>query len=79
MNAHITTLLNVSGTAKRNDGLPLLRAGKVYANTLMSRLVYPLNSALRLFGIWIPCQKSVHRLWRHAFSLGQQPASIIPL
>ena len=79
MNAHLITLLNVSGIAKRNARLPLLRAGKVWANTLISRLVYPLNHALRLFNIRTPCQKLMRRLCRHAFPLCQQPTSIMPL
>ena len=79
MIAHLKTLLNVSGIAKRNGRLPLARAGKVCVNTLMSRLVCPLNRALRPFGIRTPCQKLVRRLWRYAFSLCQQPASTMPL
>ena len=79
MNAHLKTLLNVSGIAKRNGRLPLARAGKVYANTLRSQLVCPLNHLLRPFDVWIPCQKLVCRLWQYAFSLGQQPASMTPL
>ena len=62
MNTHLITLLNVSGIAKRNARLALLRAGKVCANTLMSRLVYPFNNALRLFNIRTPCQKLMRRL-----------------
>jgi hypothetical protein len=62
MNAHLKTLLNVSGIAKRNGGLPLVRAGKVYANTLRSRLVCPLNHALRPFDIRTPCQKLVRSI-----------------
>ena len=79
MNAHIKTLMNVSGIAKRNGRLPLARAGKVCVNTLMSRRVCPLHRALRPFGIRTPCQKLVRRLWWHAFSLGQQLASLMPL
>jgi hypothetical protein len=79
MNAHLKTLLNVSGIAKRNGGLPLLRPGKVCANTLMSRLVYPFNYALRPFDIPTPCQKLVRRLWRFAFPLCHEPVSIMPL
>ena len=79
MNTHIKLLLNVSGIAKRNGGLPLVSAGKVCANTLMSQLVCPLNHPLQPFDIWIPCQKLLRRLWWHAFSLCQQPASIMPL
>ena len=79
MNAHIKTLLNVSGIAKRNGRLPLARAGKVCVNTLMSRLVYPLNHLLRPFDIRTPCQKLVRRLCRYAFSLGQQPASMMQI
>jgi hypothetical protein len=77
MNAHLKTLLNVSGIAKRNGRLPLARAGKVCVNTLMSRLVHPLNHLLRPFDVWTPYQKLVCRLWRYAFSLGQQPASMM--
>ena len=79
MNAHLKTLLNVSGIAKWNGRLPLAKAGKVCVNSLMSRLVYLLNRALRPFGFWTPCQKLVHRLWRYTFSLSQQPASMMPL
>ena len=79
MIAHLKTLLNVSGIAKRNGRLPLARAGKVCVNTLMSRLVCLLNHALQPFDIRIPCQKIVCRLWRYAFSLFQQPASTMPL
>ena len=79
MNAHLKTLLNVSGIAKRNGRLPLVRAGKVCVNTLMSRLVYPLNHLLRPFDIRTPCQKIVRRLCRYAFSLCQQPASMMVL
>ena len=77
MNAHIKTLMNVSGIAKRNGRLPLVRAGKVCVNTLMSRLVYPLNRALLPVGIRTPCQKLLRRLWRYAFSLCQKPASMM--
>ena len=79
MNAHLKILMNVSGIAKRNGRLPLARAGKVCVNTLMSRLVYPLNYALQPFDVCTPCQKIVCRLCRYAFSLGQQPASMMPL
>ena len=79
MIAHLKTLLNVSGIAKRNGRLPLARAGKVCVNTLMSRLICPLNHALQPFDIRIPCQKLVRRLCRYAFSLFQQPASTMPL
>ena len=77
MNAHLKRLLNVSGIAKRNGRLPLVRTGKVCVNTLMSRQVYPLNHLLRPFDVWTPYQKLVSRLGRHAFSLGQQPASMM--
>ena len=77
MNAHLKTLMKVSGIAKRNVRLPLARAGKVCVNTLMSRQVYPLNHLLRPFDIGTPCQKIVRRLCRYAFSLGQQPASMM--
>ncbi|HEY5141768.1 MAG TPA: hypothetical protein VIJ25_20990 [Methylococcales bacterium] len=79
MNAHLKTLMNVSGIAKRNGRLPLARAGKVYANALMSRLVYPLNRALRRFDIRTYCQKLLHRLWQYAFSLCHAPDSMMPL
>ena len=79
MNAHLIKLLNVSGIAKRNARLALLRAGKVCANTLMSRLVYPFNNALRLFNIRTPCQKLMRRFCRHAFFLCQQSTSMMPL
>ena len=79
MNAHLKTLLNVSGIAKRNGRLPLARAGNVCVNTLMSRLVCPLNHALQPFDIRIPCQKLLRKLWWHAFSLCQQPASMMVL
>jgi len=77
MNAHLKTLLNVSGIAKRNGRLPLARAGKVCVNTLMSRLVYPLNHLLRPFDIRTSCQKIVHRLCWYALSLCQQHASMM--
>ena len=77
MNAHLKTLMNVSGIAKRNGRLPLVRAGKVCVNTLVSRLVYPLNRVLRPFDVWIPCQKLVRKLCRYAFSLCQKPASMM--
>jgi hypothetical protein len=77
MNAHIKTLMNVSGIAKRNGRLPLARAGKVCVNTLVSRQVYPLNHLLLPFDIWTPYQKIVRRLCRYAFSLCQQPASMM--
>jgi hypothetical protein len=79
MNAHLKTMMNVSGIAKRSGRLPLARADKVCVNTLMSRQVYPLNHLLRPLDIWTPCQKIVRRLCRYAFSLCQQPASIMPL
>ena len=79
MNAHIKTMMNVSGIAKRNGRLPLVRAGKVCVNSLMSRQVYPLNHALQPFDIRTPYQKLVRRLWWYAFSLCQQPASMMPL
>ena len=77
MNTHLKTLLNVSGIAKRNGKLPLVRAGKISVNTLMSRQVYPLKHLLRPFDIRTPCQKIVRRLCRYAFSLCQQPASMM--
>ena len=79
MNAHLKTLMNVSGIAKRNGRFPLIRAGKVCVNTLKSQLVYPLNHLLRPFDVWIPCQKLVRRLWRYAFSLCQQHTSAMLL
>lgn len=79
MNAHLNTLLNISGIAKRNDRLPLARAGKVGVNTLMSQLVYPLNHLLRHFNVRAPCQKLARKLWRYTFSLCQQFASTMPL
>ena len=79
MNAHLKTMMNVSGIAKRNGRLPLVKAGKVCVNILMSRLVYSLNRALRPFDIQTPCQKLVRRLCRYAFSLCQQPASMMVL
>ena len=77
MNAHLKTMMNVSGIATRNGWLPLAKAGKVCVNTLMSRLVYPLNHLLRPFDIRTPCQKIVRRLCRYAFSICQQPASMM--
>jgi len=77
MNAHLKTMKNVSGIAKRNGRLPLVRAGKVCVNTLVSRQVYPLNHLLRPFDIRTPCQKLVRRLCWYAFSLCQQPASMM--
>ncbi len=79
MNTHLKTLLNVSGIAERSGRLPLAKADKVCVNTLMSRLVYPLNHLLRPVDVRTPCQKLVRRLWRYAFSLCQQPASMMPL
>lgn len=79
MNAYLKALLNVSGIAKRSGRLPLVKVGKVLDNRLMSWLNYPLNRPLRPFDIHTPCQKLVRRLWRYAFSHGQQPASIMPL
>jgi hypothetical protein len=80
MNAHIITLLNVSGIAKRNGGLPLVRAVKIGAITLMSRLVSPKNRALRsLFDILTRCLKLTRELWPYTFPLGYQSASIIPI
>ena len=79
MNAHLKILMNVSGIAKRNGRLPLVRAGKVCVNTLVSWQVYPLKHLLRPFDILTPCQKIVRRLCRYAFSLCQQPASMMPL
>ena len=79
MNAHIITLLNVSGITKRNARLALVRAGKVSANTLMSRLVYPFNNALRSFNIRTHCQKLMRSFCRHAFSRCQQSTSMMPL
>jgi hypothetical protein len=79
MNAHLKTLMNVSGIAKRNGRLPLSRVGKVYVNILMSRLVCPLNRLLQPFDIRTLCQKIVRRLCRYAFSLCQQPASMMVL
>jgi hypothetical protein len=77
MNAHLKTMMNVSGIAKRSGRLPLARAGKVCVNTLMSRQVYPLNRLLQPFDIRTPCQKIVRRLCRYAFPLCQQPASMM--
>ena len=77
MNAPLKTLLNVSGIAKRNGRLPLARVGKVYVNILMSRLVCPLNHALKPFDVRTPCQKLARRLCRYAFFLCQQPASMM--
>ena len=77
MNAHLKTMMNVSGIAKWNGRLPLARAGKVCVNTIMSRQVYPLNRLLHPFDIRTPCQKIVRRLCRYAFSLCQQPASMM--
>ena len=58
MNAHIKTLMNVSGIAKRNDRLSLLRTGKGNNNVLMSWPVPSLNRALRPIEIRTRCQKS---------------------
>jgi hypothetical protein len=79
MNAHLKTLLNVSGIAKRNGRLPLVKVGKVLDNRLMSWLSYPLNRPLRPFDIHTPVRNFIHRLRRYAFSLCQQPASMMPL
>ena len=51
MNAHIKTLMNVFGIAKRNDRLSLLRTGKGKNNVLMSWPVPSLNRALRPIGL----------------------------
>ena len=77
MNAHLKTLLNVSGIAKRNGRLSLARADNISANSFMSRLVCPLSHALQPFDVWTPYQKLVCSLWRYAFSLCQQPASMM--
>ena len=77
MNVYLKTLLNVSGIAKWNGRLPLVRAGKVCVNTLVSRQVYPLKHLLRPFDFRTPCQKIVRRLCRYAFSLCQKPASMM--
>jgi hypothetical protein len=67
MNTYIKTLLNVSGITKRNDGLPLIREGKVSGNTFMSRLVCPLNRTLQSFDIRKSCLKLICRLWLYGF------------
>ena len=79
MNAHLKMLLNVSGIAKRNGRFTLARARKVCVNIFISRLVYRLKHLLRSFDIRTFCQKLLRRLWRYAFSLGHEPASIMPL
>ena len=71
MNAHLKTMMNVSGIAKRNGRLPLVRAGKVCVNTLKSQLVYPLNHLLRPFDVWIPRQKLVCNLAVCLFPLSE--------
>jgi hypothetical protein len=57
MNAHLKTLLNVSGIAKRNDSLSLVRTGEGNNNMLISHPVHPLNRALRPTEIRTRCQK----------------------
>jgi hypothetical protein len=41
MNAHMKTLLNISGITKRDHHLLLVCVGKVCGNTFKLRLVYP--------------------------------------
>lgn len=79
MIALLIMLLNVSGISKRNGRLALVSAGKVCANTLISRLFFPLNYELRLFNIRIPCQKLMRKRWLYAFFLCQQSTSMIQL
>jgi hypothetical protein len=57
MNAHLKMLLNVSGIAKRNDSLSLVRTGKGNNNVPMSRPVPSLNRALWPIDIRTRCQK----------------------
>ena len=63
----LKSLLNVSGITKRNDGLPLIREGKVNGNTHVPRLVSPVNQVLRSFDIWKSCLKLTRRLWLYGF------------
>ena len=79
MIAHLKTLLNVSGIAKRNGRLPLARADKVCANTLISQLFFPIKSSLAAVQHPVTLPKLMRRLWQYAFSLCQQPALIMPL
>ena len=78
MNTHIKSLLNVSGITKQNDGLPLIREGKVSGNTLMSRLVCSLNRTLQPFDIRKSCQKLTRRLWLYGFFSVSIIASMMP-
>ena len=79
MIAHLKMLLNVSGIAKRNGRLPLVRAGKVCANTLISQLFIPIKSSLAAIQHPVTLPKLMRRLWQYAFSLCQQLASTMPL
>jgi hypothetical protein len=72
MNAHLKTLLNVSGIANRNGSLPLVRAGKICANSLMSLVDYLLNHTLRPFDIWTPPEMSAQAL---AVCLSPRPSA----
>lgn len=67
MIALLKSLLNVSGIANRNDGLPLARKGKVSGNTLMSRLDYSLNRTWQPFDLRKSSQKLTHRLLLYGF------------
>ena len=79
MNAHIKTLMNVSGIAKRNGRLPLVRADNISANSLMSRLICPLNHALQPFDIRDTLPKITAQALVACISLCQQPAWIMLL
>jgi hypothetical protein len=63
----LKSLLNVSGITKRNDGLPLIREGKVSGNKHVPRLVSPVNRTLQPFDIRKSFQKLICRLWQYGF------------
>ncbi|MDP2174077.1 MAG: hypothetical protein Q8J62_09920 [Candidatus Cloacimonadaceae bacterium] len=61
---HMKMQLNISGLAKLNDNLPLVRVGKFGGNSLILRLVYPSISLLQPFNTLKTSQKLM--LWlRH--------------
>ena len=67
MNAHMKTLLNISGITKRNHNLPLVWVGKVCGNTLILRLVYPSIGTLQPFDTLTTSQKLMLKLQQYAF------------
>jgi hypothetical protein len=61
---HMKMQLNISGLAKRNDNLPLVRVGKFCGHSLILRFVYPSISLLPPFNTLKTSQKLM--LWpRH--------------